>query len=158
RGRAVPVRAARPGIHRHGDGVPLGVDRLGRGRHPEPHPRRRGDGGRGRRLPAGHRRRDGRGDRVRGPDRLPGRLRGDLGRLMAPTAPPPPALLVRGLTKRYGPVLALDDTTLEVASGTVHALVGANGSGKSTLIKVLAGVERGEPGGVVEVLGRPLAV
>ncbi len=62
-----------------------------------------------------------------------------------------PALAIQGLTKRYGAVTALDDVSLTVTRGTIHALVGANGSGKSTLIRVLAGVERGEPGGTIAV-------
>jgi len=61
------------------------------------------------------------------------------------------ALAVRALTKRYGAVAALDDVALTVERGTLHALVGANGSGKSTLIRILAGVERGEPGGTITV-------
>lgn len=66
-------------------------------------------------------------------------------------AAPPPALSVRGLTRRYGAVAALDDVTMAVAPGTLHALVGANGSGKSTLIRIVAGVETGEPGGRIAV-------
>lgn len=62
-----------------------------------------------------------------------------------------PALSVRGLTRRYGPVVALDGVDLVVAPGTIHALIGANGSGKSTLIRVVAGVERGAPGGTVAI-------
>ncbi|MFF5078236.1 sugar ABC transporter ATP-binding protein [Actinoplanes sp. NPDC000266] len=56
------------------------------------------------------------------------------------------ALTVQGLTKRFGATLALDDTTLTVRPGTVHALLGGNGSGKSTLIKTLAGVVRADAG------------
>jgi ribose transport system ATP-binding protein len=70
---------------------------------------------------------------------------------------PAAALSVHDLTKRYGPVTALDDVALEVAPGSIHALIGANGSGKSTLIRVVAGVERGEVGGVISVGGRRLA-
>jgi ribose transport system ATP-binding protein len=61
---------------------------------------------------------------------------------------PQPALSARGLTKRYGAVAALDDVTVEVAPGTLHALVGANGSGKSTLIRIVAGVEAADAGSI----------
>ncbi|MBL8778636.1 MAG: sugar ABC transporter ATP-binding protein [Acidimicrobiales bacterium] len=66
---------------------------------------------------------------------------------------PEPALAVRGLTKRYAGVLALDGVDLSVAPGSLHALLGANGSGKSTLIRVVAGVERADAGGTVSVGG-----
>jgi ABC-type sugar transport system ATPase subunit len=49
-------------------------------------------------------------------------------------------LEVRGLTKRFPGVLALDHVDLDAERGEVHALVGANGAGKSTLMNVLAGV------------------
>jgi ribose transport system ATP-binding protein len=62
-----------------------------------------------------------------------------------------PALSVREVTKRYGAVTALDQVSFEVAPRTIHALVGANGSGKSTLIRILAGVEQAEPGGMLGV-------
>lgn len=48
-------------------------------------------------------------------------------------------LAVERVTKRYGAVVALDDVSLEVRSGEIHALVGENGSGKSTLCQVLFG-------------------
>ena len=49
------------------------------------------------------------------------------------------ALEVRGLTKRFPGVLALDDVSLALRPGEVHALVGQNGAGKSTLINILSG-------------------
>jgi ribose transport system ATP-binding protein len=61
------------------------------------------------------------------------------------------ALRVERLTKRYPGTLAVDDVSISVERGTVHCLLGGNGSGKSTLIKVLAGVEEGEPEGRVVV-------
>jgi ribose transport system ATP-binding protein len=58
------------------------------------------------------------------------------------------ALVVRNLSKRFGRSLALDDVSLQVMPGEVHALVGENGAGKSTLIKVLAGVHEPDAGSV----------
>lgn len=75
----------------------------------------------------------------------------------AADAPDAPALAVRGLTKRYGGVLALDGVDVSVAPGTLHALLGANGSGKSTLIRVVAGVGRADAGGTVAVGGLVVA-
>ncbi|MFM0137090.1 ABC transporter ATP-binding protein [Caballeronia grimmiae] len=46
---------------------------------------------------------------------------------------------VLGATKRFGAFTALDDVTLKVRAGTVHALLGENGAGKSTLVKGLVG-------------------
>jgi len=50
-----------------------------------------------------------------------------------------PALRIRGLTKSFGGVKALDGVDLTVPAGQVHALLGHNGAGKSTLIKCLGG-------------------
>ncbi|HHU49816.1 MAG TPA: sugar ABC transporter ATP-binding protein [Clostridiales bacterium] len=49
-------------------------------------------------------------------------------------------LEMKGITKTFPGVVALDDVSLKVKSGTVHALVGENGAGKSTLMKILTGV------------------
>src|SRR5579864_7654941 len=48
--------------------------------------------------------------------------------------------------KRYSGTKALDNVSVEVAGGTVHALVGANGAGKSTLGKIVGGVIRPDDG------------
>ncbi|MFJ9840502.1 ABC transporter ATP-binding protein [Kitasatospora sp. NPDC101155] len=50
------------------------------------------------------------------------------------------ALTVRGLTKRYRGVTALDDCTFTLPAGGVAALVGANGAGKSTLMSIVSGM------------------
>ena len=49
---------------------------------------------------------------------------------------------LHGFSKRFGERLALRRVSLEVASGTTHALLGANGSGKSTLLRAVAGLVR----------------
>ena len=62
-------------------------------------------------------------------------------------------LSVKGLSKNFPGVAALDDVSFDVDRGTIHALVGENGSGKSTLIKILTGLER-EDAGQWELNGR----
>ena len=52
----------------------------------------------------------------------------------------PSALVVRGLTVRFGEVLAVDHLDLTLQAGASVALVGRNGAGKSTTLRVLAGV------------------
>ena len=49
-------------------------------------------------------------------------------------------LQMKGITKEFPGVRALDEVTLEVRRGTIHAICGENGAGKSTLMKVLSGV------------------
>jgi simple sugar transport system ATP-binding protein len=58
-----------------------------------------------------------------------------------------------GISRDFDGVRALVDIDLSLSSGEIHCLVGENGSGKSTLIKIIAGVERPEPGGAIHVDG-----
>lgn len=67
----------------------------------------------------------------------------------------PVALSLRGLTKRYGSIVALDHFSHDFAAGQVHAFIGKNGSGKSTFIKTLAGAIQPTEGEIV-VGGRPV--
>jgi len=66
-------------------------------------------------------------------------------------------LVVRGLTKRFPGVLALDAVDVSVRRGEVLAVVGENGAGKSTLMKVLAGIVAPDAG-EIELDGRPARI
>ncbi len=59
-----------------------------------------------------------------------------------------PILEVRGVSKSFPGVLALDDVAMTLEPGQIHALLGENGAGKSTLIKILTGVHAPDAGGV----------
>ena len=62
------------------------------------------------------------------------------------------AVSARGVAKRYGPVLALDDFSLEIRRGEVFCLLGPNGSGKTTFIRLLAGF-MSPTAGILQVAG-----
>ncbi|MFJ8360990.1 sugar ABC transporter ATP-binding protein [Streptomyces sp. NPDC093984] len=57
-----------------------------------------------------------------------------------------PLVEARGIVKRYGPTVALQDGQLTVLPGESHALVGRNGAGKSTLVNVLTGLQAPDEG------------
>jgi D-xylose transport system ATP-binding protein len=76
---------------------------------------------------------------------------------LATTGATPPTLAIRGATKRFGAVLALDHVDLEVSAGEVLALLGDNGAGKSTLIKCLSGVHRLDEG-VIQIDGQVVQI
>ncbi|WP_447643744.1 sulfate/molybdate ABC transporter ATP-binding protein [Nocardioides zeae] len=59
---------------------------------------------------------------------------------------------VRGVTKRYGDFVALDDVSVSIPTGRLTALLGPSGGGKSTLLRIVAGLEVAD-GGTVEIEG-----
>jgi inositol transport system ATP-binding protein len=65
-------------------------------------------------------------------------------------------LEIAGLGKAFPGVQALEDVSLTVRAGEIHALIGENGAGKSTLMKVLAGIHLRDSGTVL-LDGRPVA-
>jgi ABC-type sugar transport system ATPase subunit len=75
----------------------------------------------------------------------------------APEGPGAPLLELRGLSKRFGPVLALSGIDLVVPAGQVTALVGDNGAGKSVLIKTISGIYQPD-GGHIYWEGRPVHI
>jgi ABC-2 type transport system ATP-binding protein len=62
------------------------------------------------------------------------------------------AIEARGLTKRFGPILAVDGLDLELPAGRIYGLLGPNGSGKTTLIRCLVGLAK-PTSGEARVLG-----
>ncbi|NPU98968.1 MAG: sugar ABC transporter ATP-binding protein, partial [Candidatus Omnitrophica bacterium] len=68
-----------------------------------------------------------------------------------------PLLALKGITKRFGGVTALDHVDFDLRAGEIHALLGENGAGKSTLIKILAGIYRPDEG-TVWIDGRPVTI
>ena len=68
-----------------------------------------------------------------------------------------PLLSMRGVSRRFPGVLALDHVDFDLFPGEVHALVGENGAGKSTLINILAGVHQ-PSGGILELAGKPIVL
>ena len=66
--------------------------------------------------------------------------------------PPDAAVIARGLTKRFGDLVAVDHIDLEIRRGEVFGFLGPNGAGKSTTIRMLCGIM--DPSdGEAEVLG-----
>jgi ABC-2 type transport system ATP-binding protein len=65
-------------------------------------------------------------------------------------------LSIRGVTKRFGSLIAVDDLTLELPAGHVHAFLGPNGAGKTTTIRMCTGLLRPDAG-TVDVAGFDVA-
>ena len=66
-------------------------------------------------------------------------------------------LEMKNITKTFPGVVALDDVSLQVKKGDIHALVGENGAGKSTLMKVLNGVHQADKGEIY-LDGKPVVI
>lgn len=66
-----------------------------------------------------------------------------------------PLLELKGITKSFAGVIALEDVNFSLNAGEIHALMGENGAGKSTLIKVLTGVQTCDLG-EIKLLGKPV--
>ncbi len=67
-----------------------------------------------------------------------------------------PILRMRGVSKRFPGVQALDGVHLDVGPAEIHALLGENGAGKSTLLKILSGAYSADAG-TIELFGQPVA-
>src|SRR5262247_1017435 len=68
-----------------------------------------------------------------------------------------PTLEIIGVSKRFDATQALDNVSLKLFPGEVHALLGENGAGKSTLIKIMTGVHQPDEGQVL-VDGEPVTL
>ena len=64
---------------------------------------------------------------------------------------------MRGITRRFPGVTALDDVDFELEKGEVHVLLGENGAGKSTLIKMLSGAYQPDEGEIL-LNGEPVNI
>jgi len=71
------------------------------------------------------------------------------------TSAHPPLLQARGLTRRFGGLIAVNAVSLELRVGEIHAVIGTNGAGKSTLINMLSG-ELGASSGQIEFDGHDI--
>ena len=67
-------------------------------------------------------------------------------------------LEMRGITKTFPGVKALDQVDLLLLRGEVHVVAGENGAGKSTLMKIMTGVYKADPGGVIKVDGQVVTI
>lgn len=65
-----------------------------------------------------------------------------------------PVLEMRGVTRRYGKLTALDSLTMTVARGSIHGFIGPNGAGKTTAFSLVAGFLRQDSGDIL-ICGRP---
>ena len=71
------------------------------------------------------------------------------------SAEPELVLRLRGITKRFGSLLANDVVSFDLARGEIIALLGENGAGKTTLMNILFGHYVADEGSI-EAFGRPL--
>jgi ABC-type branched-subunit amino acid transport system ATPase component len=67
----------------------------------------------------------------------------------APASQRQPLLIARGITKRFGGLLAVDNVDLEIENGAIHGLIGPNGAGKTTFFNIIAGIYQPTAGEVL---------
>lgn len=86
------------------------------------------------------------------------RRAGKIAQLAKRTLPPPGQVLLqaRGVTKRFGGLVANNSVTMNVRAGEIHALIGPNGAGKSTFFNMISGVDDPTDGDV-QLMGRSMA-
>ncbi|WP_322013362.1 sugar ABC transporter ATP-binding protein [Paraburkholderia sp. J12] len=77
---------------------------------------------------------------------------------MPHTELPGPLLEMRGISKTFPGVRALDNVSLSVRAGEVHSLMGENGAGKSTLMKILSGAYEADAGGEILIEGKAVQI
>ena len=65
------------------------------------------------------------------------------------------AIRLRGVTKTFGKVLAVDDLSLDVPQGSVYGFIGPNGSGKTTTLRMIMNIILADRG-TIEIFGEPL--
>src|SRR3712207_3670739 len=79
------------------------------------------------------------------------------GSVTSGAGPPTPVLELRGISKRFPGVVALNDVAFDLRAGEVHVLVGENGAGKSTLVKLLSGIYQPDAGTIL-LDGQPVVL
>lgn len=67
-------------------------------------------------------------------------------------------LEIEHVSKSFPGVKALDNVSLKVRPGSVHALAGENGAGKSTLMKIINGIYKADPGGEIRIDGKSVQI
>ncbi len=72
-------------------------------------------------------------------------------------APARPVLEMQGISKRFDMTQALDQVSLALYPGEIHALLGENGAGKSTLIKIMTGIHKPDQGTIL-IDGQPITI
>ena len=67
-------------------------------------------------------------------------------------AAPAPCLTLENISKRFPGVVALNDVSLSLYPGEVHAICGENGAGKSTLMKIVSGQQPPDEGRILSLI------
>ncbi|MFB6205104.1 MAG: ABC transporter ATP-binding protein [Haloglomus sp.] len=95
-------------------------------------------------------------DRTRADPSLDGADQGDVGWSVDHAGQGKAVLELDGVTKQFGPTVAVDDVSMTVAEGELLTLLGPSGCGKTTTLRLLAGLERPDEG-VIRLNGEPVA-